>query len=205
MIYFLLVFLVCKTINGTFASSITICLILGYEKGGKIPFWGYNFPELIQFFDQTIDSIIGKEKNCTLICHDWGAFIGLLYQTKYPQKVKKLVLLDVGMVTPFTASLKSLIYVTMYQVWFVLSFLVSRVLGSFIGTIFMGLFFLPIFRPLWPSYDPPPVPRNEVRVDKCYPYFHLWKDLIRFKMPDWTFPKCPTLYLVRILSRPSCS
>ncbi len=168
----------------------------GYEKGGNIPLWGYNFHQLIEFLDATLGQKVSQDRY-TLVCHDWGAFIGLLYQTKFPDKVKKLVLLDVGMVTPFTASLKSLLYVSMYQIWFVISFLVSRVIGAYLGTIFMGIFYLPIFKPLWPSYDRPPVPRREISVNKCYPYLYLWKDLLSLKFPNITFPICPTLYMVR--------
>lgn len=167
----------------------------GYEKGGNIPLWGYNFHQLIEFLDVTLDQKVSQDRY-TLVCHDWGAFIGLLYQTKFPDKVKKLVLLDVGMVTPFTASLKSLLYVSMYQIWFVISFLASRVIGAYLGTIFMGIFYLPIFKPLWPSYDRPPVPRREISVNKCYPYLYLWKDLLSLKFPNITFPICPTLYMV---------
>ena len=168
----------------------------GYEKGGKVPGWGWNFDELVEFLHLTI-SQVNKDLPVVLVTHDWGAFLGLLYQTKYPQNVRKLILFDVGMLDVFTVSLKSMIYITMYQVWLALSFIVSRVAGVFAGTIFMAIFFLPIFRPLWPTTDVPPINRNEIRSDKCYTYFHLWKKLLTtLKVPKVKFPTMPTLYMV---------
>jgi pimeloyl-ACP methyl ester carboxylesterase len=165
---------------------------------GKVPGMGWSFGDLIEFLHLTISDIT-KGDDFVLVTHDWGAFLGLLYQTKYPDKIKKLVLLDVGMLDVFTVSLTSMIYITMYQVWNALSFIVSRIFGVTIGTIFMGLFYLPIFKPLWPTRNEiPPVPRKEIRADKCYPYFHLWKQLLTtLKVPKVDFPRMPTLYLVR--------
>jgi pimeloyl-ACP methyl ester carboxylesterase len=168
----------------------------GYEKGGHIPKWGYSFDQLIAFLHATINDIAPKNEKYLLVCHDWGAFLGLLYQTSYPENISKLVLFDIGMTSLGSADLKSIFHIMIYQLWFCFSFIISQVLGVFIGTLVMGIFFIPIFKPLWPSHDRPLVPREEIRADKCYPYLALWKDLIVLKEPKVTFPTMPTFFMV---------
>ena len=170
----------------------------GYEKGGKVTGWGYNFDELIALLNVSIEQSVPLKKKFTLISHDWGAHLALLYQNAYPDRVEKLVLIDVGMTTPFTMPIKHLFIITFYQVWFATTFVLYRLFGRTISLLYMALFFLPIFKWIHPTWDKPPVPTKEIRPDKCYPYFHLWKNLLTGRVKFPKFPSCPTLYLVSI-------
>jgi hypothetical protein len=119
-----------------------------------------------------------------------------LYQNKHPEQIKKLVLLDVGLLKPHTIPIVHALIITGYQIWFALSFIVCQLLGSTIGTIFMGLYFLPFLKPIWPTTDKGNISLKEIRADKCYPYFYLWKSILTLNMISPSFPNCSTLYLV---------
>lgn len=172
-----------------------ICLP-GYEKGGKVEGWGYPLDDIVDRMHYTIQKIFGENQPAPIVSHDWGAVVSLMYQTKYPETVSRLVLIDVGMINPANVGIKTIFYMTIYQVWFAICFLLSRFLGVVIGSVLMNFFFLPIFAPLWPCTDAPPIPREEVSVDKCYPYYQVWAGLLQGKPPKQKFPKCPTLFLV---------
>ena len=40
------------------------------------------------------------------------------------------------------------------------------------------------------------LPEEEVRVEKCYPYYYLWRRLLTGTMIKAKFPVCPLLFLV---------
>jgi pimeloyl-ACP methyl ester carboxylesterase len=190
-----------KTLPEHFAKDfhlIFLCLP-GYEKDGTIPWWGYNFKQLIEFLHLTILDIC-KDEKFLLVAHDWGCYVSMLYQNKHPEQIKKLVLLDVGLLKPHTIPIVHALIITGYQIWFAVSFIVCQLLGSTIGTIFMGLYFLPFLKPIWPTTDKGNISLKEIRADKCYPYFYLWKSILTLNMISPSFPNCPTLYLVSLPS-----
>lgn len=41
---------------------------------------------------ETLLSSLGADKNLTLVVHDWGGMIGLAYATRYPDRVKRLII-----------------------------------------------------------------------------------------------------------------
>lgn len=145
------------------------------------------------------------------IGHDWGAFLGLYYQTHYPPTsssssssssstyhMEKLILLDVGMMDLPTARTHDLLICALYQLWFAWAFIFSR-FSLLLGTLFMKLFFYSsFFKFLWPLDEIlSEVHQKELRGDKCYPCFNFWKCMLTGNPPKITFPKCPTLYFVR--------
>jgi len=50
--------------------------------------------------DQRVDDLesllehLGITKNITLVLHDWGGMIGMAYATRYPERIKRLVILN---------------------------------------------------------------------------------------------------------------
>jgi pimeloyl-ACP methyl ester carboxylesterase len=169
----------------------------GYEYHGTIQKWGYSFEELIDSLDMTLAKIYsGCSEKYTLICHDWGAFLGLLYQTKHFSKIEKLVLFEVGMSSINSIGYLNLFRISLYQLWFAVAFILSQLVSMKLGTLFMSILLFPIFRPLLPCTDKPPVPDNQIHAGKCYPYFYLWKDLLQLKEPHMKFPPMPTFYMV---------
>lgn len=175
---------------------IFLCLP-GYEIGGTIRPWGYNFEDIIDMLDSTILSTLSSpDEKVVLVAHDWGSVISFWYLAKYGSNVSKFISLDVGMVDIFNLPLKDIFIISTYQAWFAFSFVVSQYCGSLFGTLLMAIFFLPIFSPLWPTRgEKPHVPKEAITADKCYPYYYLWKKILSGKIPKSEFPKIPTLFL----------
>ncbi len=51
----------------------------GLDKSKDRRKWGYDFPELLELMDKTIVNYVGNRK-FNLMVHDWGAFVGMMYQ-----------------------------------------------------------------------------------------------------------------------------
>ena len=71
-----------------------ICLCWpGYEKNGSnaLPRWGYSLKEVVEAMHETLADISTEEKidNFTLVIHDWGSYIGLMYQNAFPERVAR--------------------------------------------------------------------------------------------------------------------
>ena len=55
----------------------------------------YTLTNRVANLEQLLESLDIKEK-ITLVVHDWGGMIGMAYATKYPERIKKLVILNTG-------------------------------------------------------------------------------------------------------------
>lgn len=178
---------------------ITMCLP-GFENSSKTrrP-WGYDFAELITIMHATIKAVSPRDEKVNLIIHDWGSFIGLLYENKYPETVKRLVTIDIGIVN--FPKLSQVFYLVFYQWAFAWCYFFSQVLGKSVGNalfyaFLMLLYICPFLGPA--PYDKPPRPLSELRVDMCYPYYRFWVNYLTGRQIMPKFPSCPVLFLVRI-------
>jgi pimeloyl-ACP methyl ester carboxylesterase len=171
---------------------ITLCLP-DYDQKRETISWGANFDELVYGFNQTLNSVI-ESKNFYLVAHDWGSVVAQMYENKYSERVKKLVLLDVGRgIDPSARGKMVAIY---YQLAFESHYFLFKTLGYTIGNLCFKLFskFTPRF--LWPvPYDKMHRPADEMSVHLCYPYYYLWSSVFRLKPIRISFPKCPVLFL----------
>ena len=155
-----------------------ICLALpGYDKPRTaIRSWGWDLPEIIEALHHTIHFHLAEENatSYSMIIHDWGAYLGLCYQNKYPEEIKKIVLFDVGIVTkpPLVDSLRILFY----QWYFALSYAFSQVFSVTLANMYLLFFYLFIsWTPLGPCpHDTVPRPREEVDIQQGYPYWYFW-------------------------------
>jgi pimeloyl-ACP methyl ester carboxylesterase len=74
----------------------SLCLP-GFDDDGARRFdrWGYDFPALVRGMHATIEALLREESvaraTFTLVCHDWGAAVGQLYENAHPERVAKLV------------------------------------------------------------------------------------------------------------------
>lgn len=74
----------------------SLCLP-GFDDDGARRFdrWGYDFPALVRGMHATIEARLREESvaraTFTLVCHDWGAAVGQLYENAHPERVAKLV------------------------------------------------------------------------------------------------------------------
>ena len=152
-----------------------ICLCWpGYQRGGaaSLPRFGYNVLEVIEAMHETLADISTEENidNFTLVCHDWGSYLSLLYQNKYPERVSSVVCFDVGVLKK--PPLKDMVVILFYQLWFCFSYIVACFLGRWTGQALLFFFFI-ILNPLvGPSpYDKVNRPPMDISVFMCYPYW----------------------------------
>jgi pimeloyl-ACP methyl ester carboxylesterase len=181
--------------------TIFLCLP-GFEERGVPKRWGHNFNELLDLMNLTILNGTEKDEKIFLVGHDWGSHISLLYQNKFPERVQKLVLLDIGMLKLSTATFSQIWHIALYQGWFALSFLFSQFFGKAVAYRYFYLFHLVAFcfPGLWYKTDEDLKAKGELDnniVYRTYPYFYLWKSLVTFTIKYPTFPTCPLLYMVR--------
>lgn len=188
---------------------ISICFP-HYSKGCQYKKWGYTFNELITMFDdlimqlttttsQTSISSSSGGPSITLICHDWGAIIGLLYAEKYPTKVRQLILIDVGIKSRNETKLWELFLIILYQWWYSIAYIIGQLFGVPLGNCIFVTYM--IFVTLFPFLKVCPNdtfhrPASEMTIEMCYIYFHYWKSFLQGKPIEPKYPSCPILYMV---------
>lgn len=153
----------------------------------------------------TLNSINKSTQKYTLITHDWGAIIGYIYENRYPNKVIKMIALDIGL------NVEPRFRIFLYQTWYAICYIISQLFGRFIASIpFFTLLILfkifPFLSPLGMDGDTPRRKISELHPEMCYPYYYLWKYLIEnhfFKLLTlgdipvfWKMPSCPLLFMV---------
>lgn len=178
-------------------NMVMLCMP-GYEKGcKKIRPWAYSMDEILKLLDNTVTTHAKPEQPVYLMAHDWGAYFALIYVQKYPNKIKKVILLDIGAAAIGDLPLWDLCIIVIYQVWFAVSYILSQTLGHFIAMLVFFSFYFPWFRPIWPLIDErPSIPKEDMAVEKCYPYYYFWRNLLtlRTDMLPVT-PSVPTLFM----------
>ncbi len=55
--------------------------------------YDYTLKSRVDDLEGLLDSV-GVRKDITLILHDWGGMIGMAYATRYPERIKRIVLLN---------------------------------------------------------------------------------------------------------------
>lgn len=176
--------------------AVFLCLP-GFEKNGVPRPWGYKFDELLDMLHATIEQSTRRDEQIYLVGHDWGAILAMKYQNKYPNKVKKLGLIDVGMLTLQTASLSQIFFLMLYQVWYALCYLISQVFSKKLAEVLVMLFSLKIFDSFSVGVEEG---KERMREDsnvvlRCYVYFYLWRSILTGTLKDPTMPTCPILFL----------
>ncbi|KAK3281856.1 hypothetical protein CYMTET_10377 [Cymbomonas tetramitiformis] len=170
--------------------SIVVTCMPDYDKKKLDKPWGYGFEEIVDMLSRVINKHTCESESVTLVAHDWGAFVAILYANKYPDAIKNLITLDVGLGAPI-----GLVTVT-YQLWLAIAFIFSQLWLGTIGDLMMLLF-------PWKLIGPCPY---ETKIPKrlsgrpgsymCYPYFQLWKMVLFGKAPtNIPMPAMPYLYV----------
>jgi cis-3-alkyl-4-acyloxetan-2-one decarboxylase len=192
---------------------ISLCLP-HYSKGCKYKRWGYTFEELLTMLEITINQL-SPDVPITFICHDWGAVIGLLYAQKFPQRVSRLILVDVGIRDRGISDphqIWEIFLILLYQWWFCSAYIIAQFLGTPLGNcifvLYMMLVTLCPFLKVCPT-DTFHRPASEMTVEMCFIYFQYWKLIFQGHPIDLQMPTCPVLYLVSffllpLLHQPLC-
>lgn len=159
--------------------------------------WGYSFQEIIQLLDSTINYYVpDMSKKVTLIIHDWGSYIGIVYENMFPQRVKCVISLDVGILT-LPRFNRTLFIILLYQLWFAIAYYISQRFSFKIGNNLFKLYFTAVPNTVKVATSMPR-PFKDVSVTMAYPYYHFWNSYLfhRENVFKPIFPSCPVLFMV---------
>lgn len=150
---------------------------------------GYNFPLLVELLARTVASLRRDDERVVLVTHDWGAYIGYLYEQLYPDQILKMVALDVGgHVQPTTA--KEVVFIVGYQWILIACWLVGGVIAA------MGDW---LTRKFAHALRVPARQAASVRSRFNYPYFFFWRGMLvpwaRKTLLAYYRPRCPVLFM----------
>ena len=179
---------------------------VGNAPGPRRPYLGHTIGAIDAALDATIARATpGKEDRVTLVVHDWGCFFGYRFIGRHPDKVSKLIAMDVGSAVgamppgthaaAFGAESTMQPYLTaFYQLFFAFTFVVGKwlsfragnaVLGAFIrASLATGLFDASCARPM-----------AKATCWKCAVYYWAWRRGLGGGDMSVPFPTVPTLYL----------
>ena len=122
-----------------------------------------------------------------------------------PELFERAVMFDIGLITPKLLPKLSWLVIGLYQWWLALAFVVSQVLpivGTLVGDVMLGVFPWRLVGPC--PHDAKvgiPRPWREVHSWMCYPYLHIWRDILldfRGTKKTQVFPPSvgvPTLFM----------
>ena len=62
--------------------------------------------EVVAAMHETLADISAEERidDFTLVIHDWGSYLGLVYQNSFPERVARIVCFDVGILKKLQCS-----------------------------------------------------------------------------------------------------
>lgn len=170
---------------------------------------GWRVEEVDAALDETIARAApGKADRVTLVIHDWGCFYGYRYLSRHPEKVSKLVAMDIGAAArssggkdrPLFRASVQIAKLTIYQLWFAACFVIGNVLGYGVGDAVLFLFFAiarvtGFFGP--GTFSAGARPFSEIHCWQGYCYYYVWrKILFEGEKPRMPYPKdTPMLYM----------
>jgi len=79
----------------------------------------------------TLDALVPDSSPVQLLLHDWGCYVGALFCNTYPERVSRLVMLDVGLKRSVT--LYEGLVILSYQWILAAAFIVYKLLGETAG------------------------------------------------------------------------
>ncbi len=163
--------------------------------------WGYRFDEITDMMHATLESLNVTQKKFYLVVHDWGAFLGLMYENKHPELITKMVMFDVGRLKPQNVPIKTILIILLYQWWFATAYVIAQIINRALGDIIFKIF---LSKPISGRVGPCPnetltIPFRELTVEKCYPYYQFWRAQFTMSFREPRYPSCPLLFLVSLL------
>lgn len=148
---------------------------------------GCDFPVLVERLHRVIQE--QRDGPVCLVTHDWGAYIGYLYEKSYPERVATMIAMDVGgHVQPST--LREAAMFVSYQWVLATLWLVGGVvppLGTWLTRNFARMLNVPARQ------------ASALRSRSNYPYFYFWRSVLlpwlRSRLIGDYRPRCPVLFL----------
>jgi pimeloyl-ACP methyl ester carboxylesterase len=153
----------------------------GFVAGKEI----YTFDELLTFLDTVIERTSPGQK-VTLLLHDWGCFFGYQFYARFPEKVSRIVGVDIGdpRATAKTMTGREKAIMLAYQTWNALAWRIGGAIGTWMTRTMARL-------------GRCPSDRTPMSWRMGYPYWLLWfggRDSFRGQVRRFE-PQCPMLFV----------
>ena len=132
----------------------------GFEPGAARSAWSID--ALCAFFDKVIQTV-SAEQPVTLLLHDWGCAFGYRYYLRHPQRVWRIIGVDVGDPVALSkdAGPKLLVTILTYQHWLALAWLVGGRVGTWMARAMAKLAHCP-------------TDQARICANQTYPYYMTW-------------------------------
>jgi pimeloyl-ACP methyl ester carboxylesterase len=169
--------------------------------------WGYKLSAIPQMLSFAINGHLGPQRKIdVLVAHDWGcAWAFAILQNAASRRVDKLVAIDIGAfrATPSSALLlpRKVVWALPYQLAFATIFFVGAAGTPSLANQLLAAAWdtIAYFGPLNADFDwdsQSPRPAHEVKWWMGYPYYQLWSNVLKGKLPEIVplFPKIPTMF-----------
>jgi cis-3-alkyl-4-acyloxetan-2-one decarboxylase len=145
----------------------------------------YTLDQLMDFFGKVTDAV-SPERPVTLLLHDWGCVFGYQFYTRSPQRVSKIVGVDIGDARSLepSLSLSDKLAIFTYQFWLALAWAIGGRAGDWMNRWMARRMRCP----------------SDVRAMSsrmCYPYYQIWlggKNGFRRRLNRFR-PQCPMMYI----------
>ncbi|MBV8667066.1 MAG: alpha/beta hydrolase [Burkholderiaceae bacterium] len=155
----------------------------GFEPGAKRE--TFSIDALCAFIGRVINAV-SQDAPVVLLLHDWGCVFGYQFQVRHPERVSRIIGVDVGDSASLRreASTKLLLMVLTYQLWLAVAWMTGGRIGNWMTYSMARLLRCPTIGP-------------QVVAQQAYPYYMTWlagsgsyrSDARPFE------PACPMLYI----------
>ncbi len=166
------------------------CVLMTLPNFGERPVrpGGFDFPELVRILHRTIAEV-QPEGHVTLVTHDWGAYLGYLLEQAHPERIERMIAMDVGGHAGKPTA-KAALMIVGYQWALVICWLIGGLIPPLGDRLSRGV---------GRVVGVPDRQRANIRSRFDYPYFYLWRGLLlpwkRNAILRRYAPGCPVLYL----------
>lgn len=148
-----------------------------------------DFPEWVARLHATIEAVQPDGAPVTLVTHDWGAYLGYCYEKAHPERVARMVALDIGgHVAP--ESVKAALFMAGYQ-WTLIALWLLGGVWPAAGDALTQRFARALQVPMPQA--------AEARSRFAYPYFYFWRGTLlpwaRDSLLGRCRPQCPVLFV----------
>jgi pimeloyl-ACP methyl ester carboxylesterase len=152
-----------------------------YGRGPRVR-RGYRTDEIVEALAECIQEV-SPEAPVTLIAHDWGAYWGYMLHHRYPDRIARLVGLDVA--PHYRPTLGAALGIVAYQSWLWAAFAIGGPVGNAMTRLLARI---------------GKVPREVETLDASmnYPYRNAWHDLVSGRLRRAThryWPRVPLLFV----------
>ena len=155
----------------------------GFEPGAARK--THTLDELCTLFLHIVDTVC-PDAPVTLLLHGWGCFFGYQFYLRFPQRVKRIVGVDVGDIKSLRqeATPRVLFMIAAYQNWLALAWRLGGSVGDWMARRMVR----------WARC---PTIEDHRGAQQAYPYYMTWwerKDSYRRQARPFE-PECPMLYI----------